>query len=63
MLDPYKEQYRGFLIVAQEQAGAWQARAPGLVALSSLRATAPEAVGEIKSYLDDQAEALEHPSS
>jgi len=52
------ENYRGILIVVRERDGHWQARAAGVGALSRLHASPSDAAGEIKQYLDDEADAL-----
>ena len=58
MVMTHREQYRGIDILVGQQDGGWQAQAAGIGALSSVRASLREAIGEIHEYLDDQAVAF-----
>jgi hypothetical protein len=45
--------HRGFRILAERRAGGWRARLEGVGALSHVRATALDAIGELADYLDE----------
>jgi len=51
----YREQYRGFRIIACELKGGYQAKIKRIGALSDFRSNAQDAIRDIKSYLDEQA--------